>query len=193
MVASNVWKELKQMYNRNKVESYNECRTFMSGTRGTPMFPNGLVFEGVNNDQPLQLYGPSAAHDLYLPVMDRAFGLQQHFPDNALTRLLKTYKAHIPVKHNEYLEQLLERVEDSDLLNFIKNDATSYSLYIQNLEYICKFRTTHFNFVKEYILKREKVSKGSGGANATSFMSNQLETVLDFVIDLCNHFYKMHD
>ena len=35
-------------------------------------------------------------------------------------------------------------------------------------------------------MKREKVPKGTAGANAVSFMSNQLETVLDYMIGLCD-------
>ena len=101
------------------------------------------------------------------------------FPENALTQLLNIYKAHIPKLHNQYLIDLRKRVQDANVMEFMTSDPVSFSLMIQNKDYVCRFRETHFNFVKEYILKREKVTRGSGGANATSFMSNQLESVLE--------------
>ena len=42
--------ELKAMYKRNSVDSYYTFRTFMMGTKGTSMFPKGIIYEGVNGE-----------------------------------------------------------------------------------------------------------------------------------------------
>ena len=68
---------------RNPVSNYSIFRTFMSGTKGTPMFPNGLIYEGFNDNKPIQIPGPSAALDLFMPTFDRLFGII--FPDNPLS------------------------------------------------------------------------------------------------------------
>ena len=47
----------------------------MSGTKGTPMFPDGLIYEGVSSE-PIFCRGPSAALDLMMPTLDRFFSLQ---------------------------------------------------------------------------------------------------------------------
>jgi indoleamine 2,3-dioxygenase len=47
----------------------------MSGTKGTPMFEHGIIFQGVSNN-PSFLRGPSAALDMMMPTLDRLFGLQ---------------------------------------------------------------------------------------------------------------------
>ena len=47
------------------------------------------------------------------------------------------------------------------------------------------FRATHFNLAKEYIVKREKNSTGTGGSNPVSFLSNSLVASYDYVNYLC--------
>ena len=66
-------------------------------------------------------------------------------------------------------------------------DSGSLLSLIRCVQSICQFRSTHYNFVKEYIIKREKKVIGSGGSNATSFVSNQLVVAYDYILWLCQH------
>ena len=53
----------------------------MHGTKNTPMFPKGVIFEGVSTE-PMYIRGPSGALDLMMPTLDRFFGLSDLFPNN---------------------------------------------------------------------------------------------------------------
>jgi hypothetical protein len=35
------------MYGRTEVKAFSIFRTFLNGTKGSPMFPNGLIYEGI--------------------------------------------------------------------------------------------------------------------------------------------------
>lgn len=46
----------------------------MSGWRGNPALPAGLVYEGVS-DVPVQLYGETGAQSSIVPAFDAALGI----------------------------------------------------------------------------------------------------------------------
>jgi indoleamine 2,3-dioxygenase len=52
--------EMKEMYHRNEVDHFHKFRTFMSGCKNNVIFPNGVIYEGVNNE-PQFIRGSSAA------------------------------------------------------------------------------------------------------------------------------------
>jgi hypothetical protein len=54
--------------------AYNSYRTFIMGTKNQPMFPNGVVYEGVNDEvsQASELSSWSAADSLHLSLFSIA-------------------------------------------------------------------------------------------------------------------------
>lgn len=83
------------MYKRSPLDSYYTFRTFMMGTKGTSVFPKGIIYEAVSNEY-RELRGASAAMDLTMPLLDSFLGIFDFFPENSLTSLLKDYRQYIP-------------------------------------------------------------------------------------------------
>jgi hypothetical protein len=54
---------------------YHRVRTPMSGWRGNPALPGGLVYEGVSRE-PLQLYGETGAQSSIVAALDAALGVE---------------------------------------------------------------------------------------------------------------------
>lgn len=47
------------MWMRSKPQSYNNFRTFIFGITSQSMFPNGVIYEGINGDKPMAFRGES--------------------------------------------------------------------------------------------------------------------------------------
>jgi len=176
--------ELKSMYMRNKVEAYHIFRTFQVGTKGTPQFPKGVVFEGVS-ESPLFLRGPSAALDMLVPTLDRFLQITQRFPENDLKQLLLEYRDYMPRGHVEFIDRVEKESSAAGILEFCLDDSKLLLEYLKVVDGVRRFRQTHWNFVTDYVVKREKQAIGSGGSNAVFFIPNQLLAVLDFSLELC--------
>jgi indoleamine 2,3-dioxygenase len=60
------------MWYRVNPASYNDFRTFIFGTKNQPMFPNGLLYEGVD-ESPRTYRGETGANDNIIPTLDNLF------------------------------------------------------------------------------------------------------------------------
>lgn len=70
----------------------------MMGTKGTPMFPNGVIYEGVS-EEPKSFSGASGSMDMTIPIIDNFLGLTSRFPNNELSELLRSYRDYMPEEH----------------------------------------------------------------------------------------------
>lgn len=66
------------------------------------MFPNGVIYEGVD-DEPRAYRGESGANDSIIPTLDNLFELTDRMPNNPLTEILKEFRTYRPVNHTEWL------------------------------------------------------------------------------------------
>lgn len=68
-VMKTIQKEMHTMWTESKPEDYDNFRTFIMGTKNQPMFPNGVIYEGVSR-LPFSLRGESGANDSIIPALD---------------------------------------------------------------------------------------------------------------------------
>lgn len=61
-----------KMWNLSRPDAYNNFRTFIMGIKNQSMFPNGVIYEGVN-DEPRYYRGESGANDSIIPTNDNLF------------------------------------------------------------------------------------------------------------------------
>jgi indoleamine 2,3-dioxygenase len=61
------------MWYRSKPSEYNNFRTFIMGIQNQPMFPNGVIYEGVDDKVPRYYRGESGANDSLIPTYDNLF------------------------------------------------------------------------------------------------------------------------
>lgn len=188
---------------------YLKLRTFIMGIKNQPMFPNGVVYEGVDS-QPFFFRGESGANDSIIPTCDNLFQLT--FPRNPLTEILEDFRSYRPVDHNRFLLEVRARSLDwcnhrqppcsasgratyvgvwmnahwqvatrAKQAQFRAMATSSPDLavwYLANIDLVREFRQRHWNFTKEYIIKHTTHPVATGGSPITTWLPNQLGTVM---------------
>lgn len=55
---------------KSKPLDYTTFRTFIFGITSQSMFPDGVVYEGINDGKPMSFRGESGANDSMVPTLD---------------------------------------------------------------------------------------------------------------------------
>ena len=61
--------KMNTMWDFSRPKDYDNFRTFIMGTKNQPMFPKGVIYEGVS-EEPYFLRGESGANDSIVPTVD---------------------------------------------------------------------------------------------------------------------------
>jgi indoleamine 2,3-dioxygenase len=183
-------KAMDAMWIRSKPSSYTSFRTFIFGITSQSMFPHGVVYEGVNDNEPMSFRGESGANDSMIPLVDNL--LQIPMPDTPLTEILRDFRDYRPSNHRAFLEFVRERShalalkeyvweEDGVLSTLAERDAAreSQRLWLLILDRVREFRWRHWRFAREYILKRTGHPTATGGSPIVTWLPNQLAAVLE--------------
>ncbi|KGQ05146.1 Indoleamine 2,3-dioxygenase 1 [Beauveria bassiana D1-5] len=183
---------METMWGKSRPTEYTSFRTFIFGITSQSMFPNGVVYEGLNDNKPLSFRGESGANDSMVPLMDNF--LQVPMPETPLTEILKDFRKYRPSNHKAFLQFAKERSEELNLRTFalgLKGSSplasdeerdllrNSRSLWLQILNQVRDFRWRHWCFAREYILKRTSHPTATGGSPIVTWLPNQLFAVLD--------------
>ncbi|RIB21600.1 hypothetical protein C2G38_2014733 [Gigaspora rosea] len=170
-------REMEAMWKRSNPDDYIKFRTFIMGSKNQPMFPNGVIYEGVS-DAPLFYRGESGANDSMIPCMDNLLQLTAKMPNNPLTEVLKDFRKYRPTNHKEFLDYVQRRADKVNVRGYAIQDANSATLYLENMDQIRAFRNRHWNFTKEYVIKNTAHPFATGGTPIVTWLPNQLNTVL---------------
>lgn len=168
-------KVMNIMWAKSKPHEYTNYRTFIFGITGQSFFPNGVIYEGVS-EEPMHFRGESGANDSMIPLCDNL--LQISMPDTPLTEILNDFRNYRPGNHRTFLEYVAATSGTLELKNFALEDPTSSALYLRSLDQVRDFRWRHWCFTKEYILRRTKYARATGGSPIVTWLPNQLEAVL---------------
>lgn len=126
------------------------------------MFPNGVVYEGENDNEPLYFRGESGANDSIIPLLDSL--LEIPMPQNPLTEILKDFRSYRPKPHREFLAYVRSRAEELGVREYCCNDVETTVLYLRLLDHVRSFRWRHWLFAREYIIKRSSHPTATGGS-----------------------------
>lgn len=186
---------METMWDKSRPTEYTSFRTFIFGITSQSMFPNGVVYEGLNDGKPLSFRGESGANDSIVPLMDNF--LQVPMPSTPLTEILKDFREYRPTNHRGFLQWAkgcsLELGLKDYALAVDTKPATdeeealirvSRSYWIQLLNQVREFRWRHWCFAREYILKRTSHPTATGGSPIVTWLPNQLEAVLQEMVTL---------
>ncbi|KAK7754751.1 hypothetical protein SLS62_003311 [Diatrype stigma] len=187
---------MESMWAKSKPRSYTSFRTFIFGITSQSMFPpEGVVYEGVNDDKPMSFRGESGANDSMVPLMDNL--LQIQMPSTPLTAILQDFRDYRPSNHRRFLEWVAgeaARLGVKDFALAVDHDresgdaagaelaeevAESRRLWIQVLDQVRDFRWRHWCFAREYILKQTSHPTATGGSPIVTWLPNQLQAVLE--------------
>jgi indoleamine 2,3-dioxygenase len=154
---------------------YLKLRTFIMGIKNQPMFPAGVVYEGVDAE-PKHYRGESGANDSIIPTCDNLFQLE--FPRNPLTEILEDFRSYRPIDHNRFLASVAERARATDFRAAATSTPDLAVWYLANVDLVREFRQRHWNFTKEYIIKHSSHPVATGGSPITTWLPNQLGQVM---------------
>lgn len=151
------------MWKHSLPGDYDDFRTFIMGTKNQPMFPNGVIYEGVSSE-PTFFRGESGANDSMIPTADNLLELTAKMPSNPLTETLRDFRSYRPSNHNQWVSWVEKRAQELGVRDFALQDANTGVLYLALLDQVREFRNRHWNFTKEYIIKYSKHNVGTGGS-----------------------------
>ena len=190
---------METMWDKSRPMEYTSFRTFIFGITSQSMFPDGVVYEGLNGGRPMSFRGESGANDSMVPLMDNL--LQVPMPDTPLTEILRDFREYRPSNHKAFLQFVRERsrevglkdlalgtsrsssssstADEDEELQQQQQERRSRGLWLQILNQVRDFRWRHWCFAREYILKRTSHPTATGGSPIVTWLPNQLEAVLE--------------
>ncbi|KAH6845039.1 hypothetical protein B0I37DRAFT_416603 [Chaetomium sp. MPI-CAGE-AT-0009] len=187
---------METMWARSRPTQYTSFRTFIFGITAQSMFPEGVVYEGVEElgGKPVSFRGESGANDSMVPLVDNLLAVPM--PQTPLTEILKDFRSYRPGDHRGFLEWVkaageeaglkgwLLDVEGRDLAADGERVKESRALWIMVLDQVREFRWRHWCFAREYILKRTSHPTATGGSPIVTWLPNQLSAVMDEMVNL---------
>jgi indoleamine 2,3-dioxygenase len=189
---------METMWAKSKPGSYTSFRTFIFGITSQSMFPNGVIYEGVGDGQPLSFRGESGANDSMIPLMDNL--LRIPMPSTPLTEILEDFRSYRPSNHREFLSWVRRRSDGLGLKEWALGEtagqtdeeaqalAGSRSLWLLILNQVRDFRWRHWCFAREYILKKTSHPTATGGSPIVTWLPNQLQAVMGEMVSLYESF-----
>lgn len=172
---------LNRMYERCRPQTfYTRVRPFQAGSKGLECFPEGLIYEGVD-DVPKKFSGASAAQSAVVHVFDIFLGAKHHGDDD---NFLKDMRHNMPMKHRKFLAELLERPRIRDYVKGANSEELTQS-YNGAIQALARFRSEHVVLVTRYIVMQKQHSlnaslenKGTGGTDFMVFLKNVRDDTL---------------
>jgi indoleamine 2,3-dioxygenase len=175
---------MENMWTHSLPKDYNSYRTFIFGITNQSMFPDGVVYDGINENKPLFFRGESGANDSIIPLLDHLLEITGLMPVNPLTEILKDFRSYRPKPHREFLAWVLSKGTELGVRDFCCNrsDKETTVLYLRLLDHVRSFRWRHWLFAREYIIRRSKHPTATGGSPIVTWLPNQLFAVMDLMI-----------
>ena len=153
---------------------YHRVRQPMSGWRGNPLLPNGLVYEGVGdtgNNVTMMIYGETGAQSAIIPAVDALLGIE-HQAGTWLTDYLRDMREMMPRQHRHFLQELEAQTSVRPFIEVCKQDDREccrevVDEYNQALDALQSFRGTHRDFAYRYISQFGKAASANGSGDAS--------------------------
>jgi indoleamine 2,3-dioxygenase len=173
----------REMWEASRPNHYNDFRVFIMGIKGnTELFGEGLVYEDCFNNQPQQFRGQTGAQDSIIPMMDIFTGVVDFYPNNKLTEYLLDLRSYRPVCVQDFFKDLRDYYSVNPIYKKLSDEQDIEGLLylLKIVDEIYLFRNGHWQFVQKYIMENTDYPMATGGTPITSWLINQIESVLEF-------------
>lgn len=191
----------QEMWAKSKPADYLSFRVFIFGITSQSMFPNGVIYEGCDDNRPQFYRGESGANDSMvraptfhsilffslfqhrltynqIPLLDHF--LQIPMPSTPLTKILHEFRDYRPLPHRKFLKHVCEKAEELSVRDFAMQDKETVVLFLKALDHVRSFRWRHWLFAREYIIRRTPHPTATGGSPIVTVCSS-FQPVLAFV------------
>lgn len=166
---------------------YHRVRPYIFGWKDMPTLPNGLIYEGIYNNQPQFFRGETGAQSSIIPALDAVLGIK-HQNDKLMT-YLREMRDYMPPKDREFLAKL---EQNPDVRDYIKNHYQQLpalrDIYNECIDLVVRFRLTHLKYAAQYIQKQSQSSAknptevGTGGTPFMEYLKKHEEESMLFKI-----------
>lgn len=173
---------MESMWSHSLPKDYISYRTFIFGITNQSMFPNGVIYDGVNNNKPMYFRGESGANDSIIPLLDHL--LEVPMPKNPLTDILIDFRNYRPQPHRQFLGFMMSKAAEVGVRRRCIECSELAQLYLKLLDHVRSFRWRHWLFAREYIIKRSSHPTATGGSPIVTWLPNQLMAVMDLMEDV---------
>lgn len=170
---------MESMWSHSLPKEYTSYRTFIFGITNQSMFPNGVVYEGENDNKPMYFRGESGANDSIIPLLDHI--LEVPMPKNPLTEILIDFRNYRPKPHRVFLSYMMSKAAELGVRQYCCQNTELAQLYLKLLDHVRSFRWRHWLFAREYIIKRSSHPTATGGSPIVTWLPNQLIAVMDLM------------
>ena len=144
-----------------------------------------LFMKTVMDESPRVYRGESGANDSIIPTIDNFLELTSKMPKNEMTEILKDFRTYRPSDHLKWLTWVQSSAYELNIEQYCCKTPRSLALYIMLTEQVREFRARHWNFAKEYIIKRTAYPTATGGYPMATWLPNQLDVVLATLEEKC--------
>ncbi|ESO84734.1 hypothetical protein LOTGIDRAFT_168398 [Lottia gigantea] len=193
-IISDCMLELKSLLSRiheqlSAVEFYNVLRPFLTGWGGesSPM-PDGLIYEGIENNKPLKVMGGSGAQSAIFQILDAVLGIK-HSADKQ--KYLLEIRKYILPKHRQFIFDIESLPYQVKTLVCDCGDEELKKEYNKCVESIKLWRSYHIQIITKYIvIPSKKVtnkntslsSMGTGGTSPMPFLKDLRQDTTDAIL-----------
>ncbi|EDQ90646.1 uncharacterized protein MONBRDRAFT_31854 [Monosiga brevicollis MX1] len=141
---------------------YNQIRIFLAGWRNNPNLPNGVVYAGVDHEQPQHYFGASAAQSPAIAALDVFLGVRHGTAGDASTAVedpdkktevhyLQAMRHYMVERHRAFLSQLA--IEREVLQHFLpESSQAARDAYAGVAAALKAFRDEHLRIVARFII-----------------------------------------
>lgn len=168
---------------------YNRVRPYIHGWMDNSIYPNGIVYEGVDayGGRPQKFRGETGAQSSIIPSLDWVLGITHQ--NDRLSSYLKEMRDYMPTQHRTFLKALESKPSIRDyVVEHAKKDSALRDIYNHCIELIARFRTTHLHYAAQYIQKQSQTSEanptevGTGGTPFMDYLRKHKEETLRFLV-----------
>ncbi|KAM7110652.1 indoleamine 2,3-dioxygenase 1 [Molossus nigricans] len=162
---------------------FNVLRIYLSGWKGNPKLPEGLLYEGVW-DTPKMFAGGSAAQSSTFQCFDVLLGIQHSASEAHAADFLQEMRTYMPPAHQKFLHSLESAPSVREFVLSQKDDNLCES-YNKCVNAMVSLRNYHLQIVTIYIViparqqtkntqpseePPEEENKGTGGTDVMKFL-----------------------
>lgn len=149
---------------------YHRVRPYIHGWKGNPALPDGVLYEGVFNNERQSFRGQTGSQSSIVPTMDALMGIRHE--NDPLREYLDELHAYRPPKHRKLIEAVAEKSRVRQVVEQ-SGDAGLTLLYNKIIDHVQKFRTRHLEYAAQYINRQAQTDSSNPvevGTGGTPFM-----------------------
>lgn len=164
---------------------YHRVRPYIHGWKNHPLFPQGLIYEGVKEyeGKPQQFRGETGAQSSIIPTLDGLLGITHN--KGELYQYLQEMRDYMPPKHREFIAYI---ETTSRVRPFVQANLEFREVYNACVSLVNRFRQTHLKFAAAYIQKQHQDSAnnpnavGTGGTPFMEYLKKHKDETESFLL-----------